>query len=359
MIHITFDNIVFGLQKAGGISVVWYELLKRALKDNNVSAKVLDYGKDNIFRRLLDIPIDTVISDKDKVTLWDRYRPVKIHSSENMIFHSSYFRIVNSPKVQNVTTVHDFTYEKYLNGMRHAVHIYQKKYAINHADRLICVSHNTKKDLLEYFPHIDESKVAVVYNGVDTAYHQLSATDKRQIECKFDKKGFLLYVGDRKCDYKNFDLVVALAAQSHIPLVIVGGGALSAVEKERLHQTLDEKNYQHFIGLSNDALNELYNDAFALVYPSKYEGFGVPILEAQAAGCLVIAGQHSSIPEVSGQAAFLLQDLSLGALSSLVMDLKSGRIKADKYRQQGFINARKFSWDKSYEHLIREYNKLC
>lgn len=108
-------------------------------------------------------------------------------------------------------------------------------------------------------------------------------------------------------------------------------------------------------GLSNSELNILYNNAFALLYPSSYEGFGIPILEAMRAGCPFIALNNSSIPEVAGNAGVLLNELTRESLAYAFSNIKLNR---ELIISLGFTQSNKFSWDKTYDDTLNLYNKL-
>ncbi|EEY5971546.1 glycosyltransferase family 1 protein, partial [Escherichia coli] len=134
---------------------------------------------------------------------------------------SSYYRVHKSPNlnVKNVTTVHDFTYEKYRGGMSKFIHSLQKYHAIKNSDIVICISNNTARDLLKYCP-ISEDKIRVIYNGVSPSYKHISNMSDMRVN------NSVLFVGARE-GYKNFVLAVKAVGKLHgLKLTIVGGGSL-------------------------------------------------------------------------------------------------------------------------------------
>jgi len=142
---IYLDNIIFSLQKAGGVSVVWSEILSRFLKEKAVDLQLVEYQNSNIFRKNLNIPLNVKLLNKKIFPLFlSRYCDVDIPQQEGL-FHSSYYRVATSKKIKNITTVHDFTYEYYRKGLPKSIHSLQKRYAIKKSEGIICVSENTKR----------------------------------------------------------------------------------------------------------------------------------------------------------------------------------------------------------------------
>lgn len=217
--NIIFDNIIFSLQKSGGISVVWYELLRRMSLAN---CQFLEYDNayDNIFRKELNIPLHNLSLKQSKYLSYNRYiNPKALRDSEGIPFHSSYYRTMKG--CRNITTVHDFTYEYFVKGLKKKVHTWQKRRAILNSERVICVSQNTKNDLIRFCPEYNRDNIKVIYNGVSEDYCQLSHIEPIQ-GIDYNSGEYLLYVGDRLAPYKQFPVAVEVARITHRPLVIVG-----------------------------------------------------------------------------------------------------------------------------------------
>jgi len=353
------DNIIFSLQKSGGASVVWYELISRLLSDHDCDLHFIEYcnANQNIFRRRLNIPCGLLTVSNDSLLKVARYINVRSKYKERHIFHSSHYRIDTNPSAFNITTVHDFVYEYYMHGLQRTVHSCQKWGAIKHSDAIICVSESTRSDMCKFIRNLDESKIFVVYNGVDPAFHVIDHA-AFSLNIPFETEEYILYIGSRRVPYKNFDVALRVCAQLKMPLIMVGGEELSSDEKKKIELYLEHNKYVLYRGLSQPLLNELYCRAFALLYPSLYEGFGIPVLEAQRSGCPVIACKRSSIPEVMGESDYCLNDANASAFCEAVQYLKNHYGERDKEKKRGRNNSLLFSWDSAYEKIISIYKQV-
>lgn len=355
---IYFDNIVFAGKNIGGISVVWYELVSRILKKHssvlNVSFIEYPSAKNNARRKKLNIDNLPVLSQR--LFPLTRYLPVCINEEEPFIFHSSYFRVCNNKKAINITTVHDFTYEKNpkvsrLPSLQRIVHSLQKKYAVKNSQYIICISENTKQDLFHFYPWVDPSRVVVINNGVSETFRVLKGAEKFT-STPFEEGTYLLYVGGR-AKYKNFKLALDYVKQYDKKLVVVG----APFSEEEM--TLIEEAKERIINVgrvSDEELNILYNNAFALLYPSAYEGFGIPILEAQRAGCPVIALNASSIPEVVGDVSILMHEESTKCIDQWVKRYQDADYRKEAI-EKGLKNAARFSWETMADQVYELYQK--
>lgn len=352
---IIIDNIIFAWQKSGGISAVWYEIIRRMLNDKALNELLsfvnFDRSGDNIFYRCLDIPESLIVRrESRKWFAVKRYLPQKVVCREPFIFHSSYYRVCSNPKAVNVVTVHDFTYEKYSSGLKRLLHAWSKRRALRNADHIVCISENTKSDLLSLNKDIDSRKVSVIYNGASEDFFRLPDSERYHAGLE----PYIVFVGSR-ATYKKFDLAVEVAAMSNVKLAIVGN-RLSDEERTSVEKVLGN-NYIEYGRISNDDLNRLYNKAFALIYPSLYEGFGLPVVEAQKAGCPVLALHTSSIPEIIGDTSQLVEKPEA---ETFVEQLD--RLRDNGYRLriigEGEKNARRFSWDNTYRQYSALYHTL-
>lgn len=339
---LVIDGIIENLQVTGGCSIYFQELLKRYLRD----------GYDLEFLRTLGNIGEVVIKDGSFVLnegdkrLLERWRDVEYtDSTSGTVFHSTHYRIPNK-RMPTVTTVHDFTYERFNSGARRFMHSWQKKRAIYNSDIIICVSNNTADDLQKYC-RVDDSKIRVIHNGVSNLYSRLSSVQMTDE---------VVFIGVRG-GYKNFDVAVKSVAKSNLSLSIVGGGELLPAELKLLEFYLPGR-YKFLGRLSNSELNFVYNRAFCLLYPSSYEGFGIPIVEAMRSGCPVIAVNCSSIPEVAGCGALLVENANIEVISDALT-----KLLFNDYREalitKGLKQSTKFSWEKCYQETLAVYKELA
>lgn len=338
---IFFDNIIFSLQRSGGGSLYWAQLLE---KNNGKITGQISYSNytENIFAKDLvkgSPRIASLLSVK-------RYINPSIKNKIPFIFHSSLYRVCKSNKAVNITTVHDFTYEYFRKDFKSILHKLQKKYSVMHSDGVICVSQNTLNDLRKFYPNYNKP-VKVVYNGYSPDYRVIPGV------CK--KRQFL-FIGSR-VDYKNFEYAVRIVAEMPgYTLKIVGGGKLTKLENEILSRDLNG-SFSHVGNISNEELNHLYNESFCLLYPSLYEGFGIPVAEAQAAGCPVVCCRVSSLPEVAGDAAIYIDGANIEEDLKKVNQLLDEKFYANLI-ELGILNSQRFSWDLCASETMGFYEEV-
>ena len=356
---IVFDNIIYSLQKSGGGSVYWTELLKRFIKsDNELIFFDQKEPNENLFRKTFNL--DNVKTESKWSLAIRRYLPFTEKISGKYIFHSSYYRYASASNAINVTSIHDFTTEKFRKGLAREVNLLQKKWAVKKAKGVVCISENTKKDLLFFMPNTDENKIRVIYNGVSNDFFNIpenfEIAEKDERFSDLENQKYLLYIGHRT-SYKNFNFAVEAASKfkENLKLVVVGE---PFTDEEKVYvESLLDYNYLQLNKLNNENLNHLYNKAYALLYPSSYEGFGIPIIEAMKTKCPVIAFKNSSIPEVAGEAALLYEEENVDSIIHGIQKLQDKDLR-DRLKNKGIIQAEKFSWDNTFRQYIEFYKEL-
>ena len=239
--------------------------------------------------------------------------------------------------IASVVTIHDVAFKTFPDMYHwHDRKIYNAKwqYACNHADRIICISECTKRDVLEFY-NVPERKVEVVYQPVNPIYY-------KPIE-KSDSQPYMLYVGAINSRKNLLGIVKAmelLPKDVRLPLVIVGGGGSY---KQKVQQYIAEKGIEQWFEwpetVMGEELKRLYTNATLMIYPSFYEGFGLPVVEALLSGCPVVTSNVSSLPEAGGP-------FSLKADPNSPEDIKNQIVKAltdETWRQEAIEDGRNWA----------------
>lgn len=381
MIRVLYDHQIFMLQKYGGISRCFVELCKHM--PDSCKARIAVRETENVYARELEEvkPIgydyDHFICNhhflgKGHLHLWyDKLRRVKYNPDYNKnyllyllqkgdfdVFHPTFFDDYFLPYLNGkpfVLTIHDMIPWIYsnVNNSNWKWQVNQMKILAPLATAIVAVSENTKKDIVNFLG-IPEEKIHVVYHG-----SSLPRAEGRRIY----NFPYILFVGERGF-YKNFSLFVKYLRpllQHHKDIqVVCTGKPFEPKEIEMLHEYGVEDRYHHHWVTSDDEMYSLYHHAVCFVYPSEYEGFGIPILEAYQADCPVLLNNASCFPEIAGDAAIYI-DMNTGD-SNLSEQLErllsmSSEERNDLLEKQR-IRLSKYSWDKSAKRLAGVYESL-
>lgn len=348
--HLQMDGIIFSLQRHGGISVLFRELLLRL------------GGADFRTTLSLEQPLQQDAPPANGSGLSVEARPARTGERFRAcrpvpaatVFHSTYYRLPAQRRLPTVVTVHDFAYERCVGGWRAAAHRWLKHAAIRQAQAIVCVSQATRDDLLEFVGVRPGQSLHVVYNGVSENYRPLgdaAAQGPPGAPCVL----FVLFVGQRG-RYKNFAL--AAAALEHLPgleLHCVGGGPLAPAETAHVSAAVRSR-IRHLGAVDDARLNALYNAAVCLLYPSAYEGFGIPVAEAQRAGCPVVGLDTPAVREVGG-AGLTVAAPHPAALAEAVRSLLEPSLRAER-AAAGFVAAARFSWARHFQESLAIYRAL-
>lgn len=365
---IAYDHQIFTTQRYGGISRYFVKLaehLERLEQEVNIFAPlhqnqylsdlpksmVTGHGIDR-FPRKTSRAISCINSAivHMQVANW---RPDIIHPTN---YDWQKFRGGKSPVV---ITVHDMIHELFPDFMgANNKTSRDKKIAIKNADHIICISENTKRDVIELL-NVCESKISVVHEGVDTPN---PPTTTLHTSLASSEQPYILFVGSRG-GYKNFKGLLKAVAQTpklknNFRIIAFGGGKLSRHEREEVESFgLDNCRVLHVSG-DDSLLQTYYENASAFVYPSLYEGFGLPPLEAMSAGCPVVSSNTSSMPEVIGDAAefFNPEDIECFA-QALEAVVYSEERRADLV-VRGYRRVQALSWNKCAQKTLNVYQGL-
>ncbi len=227
-----------------------------------------------------------------------------------------------------------------------------KKLLMEQATRIIAISESTKNDILKFYPHIPASKIDVVY---------LSYTLKEEMNNNLSlPKRYILFIGNRSF-YKNFvfffkSIAPLLSQSSDLYLVCAGGNEFTEEERQLINQLeLGEKVIQQ--NFADADLGFYYRNAQCFVFPSQYEGFGIPVLESMACSCPVVLSSHSSFPEVAGNAGVYFEQENAKDLQDKVAMLLNDEIVRQAYIAKGLEQAKNFTWEKTAKECLAVYQK--
>lgn len=370
--NILYDHSVFQNQRFGGVSRYFYELITRMSKEKDTEVDLFQgihvNEYDLSFNRKL---YNSYVGYKPQLKISPYIRshlfiiPNKIlfskfYKTSNIdLYHPTYYyqNIKKHHKVPIVLTVYDMIHELYPNQSRYSKYtINAKRISIEVADKIICISNNTKKDLMEIYD-VPEDKIEVIYlaNSLQKSKNYLNVTKELGI-----RKPYLLYVGDRNGVYKNFSTLLdayITSLKDRFNLVCFGGGSLNQNELSIINKAKCGGEVFQLSGHDN-ILVYLYSNAFAYICPSFYEGFGLPPLEAMGMGCPVIASNTSSIPEVIGNAGILFNPESKYDLIDAIELLENNTEKYNELIKCGFVQESKFDWDTTAKKTVGVYKEV-
>jgi glycosyltransferase involved in cell wall biosynthesis len=374
--RIAFDHQAFCLQKTGGISRYFSRLSATLAKEYasdqvNVFAPIyrneyLSHLSKSLVSgyRVSDYPPKMATAIVAVNRLMARRR---IASWRPDIVHETYFSTSRSaPKnCPTILTVFDMISELSLGDLtsfspvstlKNYVVNPSKAAAIARADSIICISQQTRQDLLQIYP-VPENKVSVVYLGCDAAPEVLNKNVN-----SVSNRPYLLYVGLRT-GYKNFTLFLRALASSRkllndFNLICFGGGAFSANERALILELGFELNQIKQVAGEDKMLNTMYKNAAAFIYPSLYEGFGLPPLEAMANNCPVICSQTSSIPEVVGSAGQYFDPNSVESMRNAIELVVYSTTTSSELIARGHARVKQFSWERCAKETHQTYCSL-
>lgn len=352
---IIFGPEIWSLQENGGVSRYCYELITN-LESIGVSIRVLLGPNSNVYSKLLNPNLIVNLKDDSKSEII-RGISEGMTKFDRGIYHGTYYRTRNfkiaaKQGLKTVVTVHDLIGELFPTKIkRYKRRNRDQEKTVKFCDFIVSVSQNTKKDIVETYG-VDEAKIQVIYLGVSNLGNGKSSID-------LPTNPYVLHVGKRD-GYKNFMLTVQSISQSErlssLNIIAFGGGAFSETEIFRFSELNMKTRVKHVSG-GDQVLKYFYTNAVALVYPSLYEGFGIPPLEAMRSRCPVIVANGGSIPEVCGNLAYYFDPTSM---DSLVCKLIEFVENTSKYPlEDAYNHSLLFNWESTSSTTLKIYQELC
>ena len=366
--RVLYDHQVFSLQDAGGASRYHFELIRNLQGRDEIAIEMLlglsgsvmpfcglQQARTRVFGRctamkpgLSRYAINELISAVVAPLL-----------GRVDIYHPTLYRAL--PWVRRrgvVVTHHDCIHERFPHLFPNAALIVDtKRKLFAQADAILCVSASSQRDLLHFYD-VAENKTHVIHHGFTPLGRAQDGVDPGGAEMSAP---YLLYVGSR-ASYKNFGLLLEAFSRSGLAkgyrLLAVGGGAFTTQELERI-ASLQLTSAITLVPKADDAtLARAYRDAELFVYPSMYEGFGFPPLEAMSMGCPVLVNRTSSLPEVCGDAVFYFEASDQDELSQRLQSIVEDKPGVAYKRKLGEQQVKLYEWSRCADRTLAVYGQV-
>lgn len=352
--------------KLEGIGLFTYESLKRIVQQH----PEID------FYFLFDRPFNTEFIFADNVKpvvlfpqarhplLWYWWFEISVAGwlkrvQPNLFLSPDCFSCLNT-QVPQVLVLHDLAYEHFDDQFPWLTKRYFKYFIprfTHHVNRIATVSEFTKADIISLYS-VDETKIDVVYNGAKEVYRPLSVSGQQDVKNRLTGgKNYFVYVGSIHPRKNIVRLLLAFekfktATDSDFCLLLVGRKAWDFKAVEEVYAQMKHRGDVKFLGhIPPQELGQIVGASFAMVYVSLFEGFGIPIVEAMNCGVPVITSNISSMPEVAGQAALLVNPYSIDEIATAMQQLQSQPELRNALIQAGNLQVQKFSWELTADKL--------
>jgi glycosyltransferase involved in cell wall biosynthesis len=295
--------------------------------------------------------------------------PFAVRRERLDLFHATHYVLPALTPSKSVVTIHDCIHLMFPEYMRHRLgYVYARASlytAVHKSDRIFTVSEQSKRDILKFF-NVPPDKIIVTPNAIDDRFsvppseeHVVQTRERYQLS-----QSYLLYVGNIK-PHKNLERLIEAfhlvrsQGRSELELIIIGDEISKLQSLRRAVHKYDIHRSVRFLGYVPDkTLAVLYRLASVFVFPSLYEGFGLPPLEAMASGTPVVTSNVSSLPEVVGDAAVLVDPYSAEAIADGILAvLRSTHLRED-LRARGLERAQEYSWARSVQRVREIYREV-
>ena len=295
--------------------------------------------------------------------------PLDLRREAVDLFHAPHYVLPPLTPCKSVVTIHDcihLRFPQYLPNRLGYVYARTSLWVATHrATRVLTVSETSKRDILRYF-RVPEAKIDVIYNAIDERLGEApSAEDVERVRERYQLNDpFVLYAGNIK-PHKNLDRLIEAfntlrrGGLENVKLLIIGDEVSKyATLRRAVHRYKLHKHVRFFGFVPDKTLASLYRLASVFVFPSLYEGFGLPPLEAMAAGTPVITSNVSSLPEVVGDAAILIDPYEPNEIAEAMRRVLTDPALREDLRARGLVRVKEFSWDRSIRRVRAIYGEV-
>ena len=359
--RVAIDEQIFAIQYFGGISRLFAELSKQFTTDESVDVRMLPLDVPVVNRYLLDDPrlrqALRVSAAHNSYTALGRYFLTRRPSDKVDIIHNTFYLphgLTGFRGARRVVTIHDMIPEMLPQTRRRLDFITLKRRYVDAADHIICVSENTKSDLVRIYG-TPNAPITVIHHGVDPMFRP-GVERPPGLPSRY-----LLFVGNRN-QYKDAPALIRAFARisSEYPdlsLLFIGGGSLTRRERH-LVRSLSLEGRVHQFALPDGLMPAIYGNAEVCVFPSRFEGFGLPALEAMACGTPTVLASSSALPEVGGDAAVYFTPGDDQELSDRIRDIVRDAAWRRDLSEEGRRRAARFTWKRCAEDTASVYRSI-
>jgi len=356
------DHQIFLSQRFGGISN-YHSIINQTINDGQAADRstILALGSNNEYLEGKMAFLKPLNIRGKKVLRAINERTVSRIMPSFDVFHPSYYDnyfLSVAGKPPFVLTVHDMIPERnFYHDDIGLTLISNKKNLINKASRIIAISEATKKDLLSFYD-VDPDRIDVIHHGYPVNFDRLRGK-ATTTEGPVAAKPYFLFVGTRHA-YKNFpffiESIAAFLRKEDMEVRVVG--PLPSPAEQQLLESLKISSQVRFCGQVPDReLFQLYNQAYAFIFPSLEEGFGLPLLEAATAGCPILCSDIAVFREIAGDSALYFDPRSKESFTGQVQTVLSGETRRNDLIARGTQNLKRFSWEDAAQKTLETYRK--
>ncbi len=358
VVRVAFDEQIFAIQRYGGISRVFAELAHQFIANPELGVELQPVAAPLVNEYILKDPITAkalnVWPSRHWVPSIARSLFRRRHKGPADVVHNTFYlprALSDYPGAKRVVTVHDMIPELFPQTRRRLDFVTVKRRYVEKADHIVCVSESTKLDLERIYGPCS-APISVIHSGVGPEFSPLAPPIPKW------PSDYLLHVGHRSGYKGGHTLFGAFTKiQRDFPdttLVLAGGGPLSTEEHRALRgMGIDQHVFQQQV--PEALMPSAYAHARALVFPSEYEGFGLPVLEAMASGTPTILCASSALIEVGGDCAKYFPPSDPDSLADRIADLLTDESEVARMREAGMSHARNFSWTRTARELQAVY----